>query len=602
MRSTTAGVMPHPLSRTVRRIHWAGGGMFTRRQRHGGGGRQQGGLEADAGAPVGRMRTGELFGERVAGVDQQVEQNLMQVAAVEEERGQAGRYVVLELDAAVERMAHEIGVGLDDGAEIELLGLVFALAAEGEEPAREIGRTAGGVGDHFQVVAQTGHVRPLGMEQIGIEQDRREQIVELVGNAADELADGAQAAALGDLRVLLFALGHILHEETAAGAVGGRVERHEGDGEIAALVLAGKLGLERLGRVDAAGEQSGPVLRPLGREAEIAQRPAGGGLGGEAELAHALGIERNHEPLAARPLDDAEGQREVFVQGAQELFGLAQRLLGRPPRGHILHGAEGADAAAGLVDDRPSPYMDGLAHAGLRLDGQIEIVGLALSVNGPDGFAPTLAIRRDGAANHRIQARDALLRIPLENPVGFFRPDFRALPVLQAALPVAEPGKPLGFGEDAAAFVEFLGLARDALAQLPLAHQRPERDDERQGQRAGDIGDDLFAGELLRFVACKPLLIDALVLSGPIEEGESFIELRHQRGIAPVRGEAVSHGKTVERRTDRFDVDDAEMLRLGQARQPGDQHGVDLAAGEQLQTLRAGNLAHQFGRQPLSIA
>jgi len=39
------------------------------------------------------------------------------------------------------------------------------------------------------------------------------------------------------------------------------------------------------------------------------------------------------------------------------------------------------------------------------------------------------------------------------------------------------------------------GLARDALAQLPLAHQRPERDDERQGQGAGDVGNHLFAGD-----------------------------------------------------------------------------------------------------------
>ena len=77
--------------------------------------------------------------------------------------------------------------------------------AEGEQPAGEVGAALGRHADRFGERAQLSSVELVG-EHVGIEQDRGEQIVEVVRDAAGELADRLHALRLRELRLgaLLF--------------------------------------------------------------------------------------------------------------------------------------------------------------------------------------------------------------------------------------------------------------------------------------------------------------------------------------------------------------------------------------------------------------
>src|SRR5438128_2237138 len=78
----------------------------------------------------------------------------------------------------------------DDSVEIQHAGLKDLFAAEGQELARQRSRAGGSLLDLFCVQVEAFGGRKLFQEQVGVANDSGEDVVEIVGDAAGELANG----------------------------------------------------------------------------------------------------------------------------------------------------------------------------------------------------------------------------------------------------------------------------------------------------------------------------------------------------------------------------------------------------------------------------
>ena len=90
--------------------------------------------------------------DRVARVEQQVQQHLTELPAVGSDDALVGRVADFELDAWGERAHHELDHLVDDGADVEATRDPALLAAEQEQLADEVGAVVGGLLDATGVV------------------------------------------------------------------------------------------------------------------------------------------------------------------------------------------------------------------------------------------------------------------------------------------------------------------------------------------------------------------------------------------------------------------------------------------------------------------
>ncbi len=99
---------------------------------------------------------------------------------------------------ANEALQH-LGQVRDDVVEIDVEWLHHLLAAEEQQLAREVARTLGRGADLVEALADVGRdVLVLGGE-VGLHHDHGENIVEVVRDAAGELADGLHFLRLAQL-------------------------------------------------------------------------------------------------------------------------------------------------------------------------------------------------------------------------------------------------------------------------------------------------------------------------------------------------------------------------------------------------------------------
>ena len=159
-------------------------------------------------------------GHRVAGVDREVHQHLLELAGVGQHRVQAAGEGGDQLDVLAEGSAQHALHGGDGGVEVEDLRPHHLPAGEGEELAGEAGRPLAGPADLAEVgagrLAARGPVRFAGLlEFLGGErrvvEDHAEQVVEVVGDPAGELAEALQPLGLQQLLLRL-----VLPRERAA--------------------------------------------------------------------------------------------------------------------------------------------------------------------------------------------------------------------------------------------------------------------------------------------------------------------------------------------------------------------------------------------------
>src|SRR6185503_13089635 len=144
---------------------------------------------------------------RLAGVHEEVQQNLLHLDAVAHDDRQAG----IELHADTDVTGDELAIrDLEDlshrRAEIDGPPKHFALLEEGPQPVDHLRRANIGVDDIAQDVAQLGDVGLAVVDEaerrFRIAEDRSEWLVQLMGEGAGQLAEDRRAAEVGELLLL----------------------------------------------------------------------------------------------------------------------------------------------------------------------------------------------------------------------------------------------------------------------------------------------------------------------------------------------------------------------------------------------------------------
>jgi hypothetical protein len=120
-------------------------------------------------------------------------------------------------DALAERAVEQALEVAQQAADVEHLGLDHLAAAEHEQLAGEGGGAIGRAPDLLDVVADRMVGGQLARGEADAGQDHREQVVEVVGHPAGELADALQALRLGQA---VLELGALLGAAAALGDVG----------------------------------------------------------------------------------------------------------------------------------------------------------------------------------------------------------------------------------------------------------------------------------------------------------------------------------------------------------------------------------------------
>ena len=143
-------------------------------------------------------------GHRVAGVDGEIQDDLDQLGPVGQDRAQRRRRLDVDLDVLADEAPQQAAGLAEHLAQIQDRGLHDLLSAEGEKLCGQRRGAVGRLADPGEVALLRGVRRQAGRHELGVVVDRGEDVVEVVGDPAGQLADGLEllrlAAALLDLQ------------------------------------------------------------------------------------------------------------------------------------------------------------------------------------------------------------------------------------------------------------------------------------------------------------------------------------------------------------------------------------------------------------------
>ena len=167
---------------------------------------------------------------RLLGVDDQVEQDLLNLVRIGEDARQAGRERLEDVDVAQALLVAAQGQRFADHlVEVDHRARGVALAREGQEVADDLGGALGFGEDGVEPAARLLVDRTL-RQPLGPGEDRRERIVQLVRDAGDRLAERRELLRLQQLvveiaRLVLepLALADVAHQRLDAQRRVGRV-------------------------------------------------------------------------------------------------------------------------------------------------------------------------------------------------------------------------------------------------------------------------------------------------------------------------------------------------------------------------------------------
>ena len=135
----------------------------------------------------------------VARVDGEVQEHLLDLTGIGRHGSEVRRGHRDELDRLAEEPIEHRVQAADDAVDVEHGGREHLLSAEGQELARERRRLVGGLADPLGIDAE----RVLGgqppQDEVAVAADDHEQVVEVVSDAARELADGVHLLGLAEL-------------------------------------------------------------------------------------------------------------------------------------------------------------------------------------------------------------------------------------------------------------------------------------------------------------------------------------------------------------------------------------------------------------------
>ncbi len=185
-------------------------------------------------------------GHCVAGVDRRVEHRGLELGGIDLDRPSAGAEIEHHPDRAADGARRHLGEGVEAQVEVDHLGLERLAAAEGEQVAGQRGGAVGGVDDRFEIAARRCSLRSARRQQFGRAADHGHQIVEIVGDAAGQLADRLQLLRLEERGARLLQL---LLRPALLGDVAGDL----GEADMTSLVVADRID-------DDMGAEAGAVL------------------------------------------------------------------------------------------------------------------------------------------------------------------------------------------------------------------------------------------------------------------------------------------------------------------------------------------------------
>ena len=137
---------------------------------------------------------------RVARVEDQVHQDLLQLSGVGADGVEPGRQLRHQFDAFADQPAEHLAHPDDQCVEIDRRRMEHLFAAERQQLPGQGGRALARL-DHFDHVGAARIVRGERVDdEVREAEDRGQQIVEVVGDAAGELADGLHFLRLTELR------------------------------------------------------------------------------------------------------------------------------------------------------------------------------------------------------------------------------------------------------------------------------------------------------------------------------------------------------------------------------------------------------------------
>ena len=155
----------------------------------------------------------------------EVDEHLLELGGVDEHGHDVGPDRDAQRDALAQRAVEQPLEVADERARVDDLRRDDLAAAEHQQLAGERGGAVGGAADLLDVVAHGVVGRELALGEADAGEDHRQQVVEVVRDAAGELADALQALGLGQA---LLELGAPLGVAAALGDVGGdRADRVE---------------------------------------------------------------------------------------------------------------------------------------------------------------------------------------------------------------------------------------------------------------------------------------------------------------------------------------------------------------------------------------
>ena len=160
----------------------------------------------------------------VAGVDRQVEQHLLDLARVGSHGAQALLQRRDELDVLADQPSQHLVRVAHDLVQVDDARLEHLLAAEGEELPRQVGRAMRGLVDLGQLhPRRVLRLQPSGGE-LRVAQDGRQQVVEVVGDAAGQPSHRFHLLRLAELLFDGAALRHVprVDDQPASARLGRR--------------------------------------------------------------------------------------------------------------------------------------------------------------------------------------------------------------------------------------------------------------------------------------------------------------------------------------------------------------------------------------------
>ena len=154
----------------------------------------------------------------MGGVGAQVHHDLMNLRGVGQHRRAVGRQLGADFDGGRQRRAQKFQGFRHDLLQMKLPAFLLALPAEGQNLRDEVLRAAAGFEDRGQRLLRGVLRRQVHAAQLGVHHNAREDVVEIMGDAAGQCADGFELVRLAQLRLeplpdlfLLHAPRHVLH-------------------------------------------------------------------------------------------------------------------------------------------------------------------------------------------------------------------------------------------------------------------------------------------------------------------------------------------------------------------------------------------------------